>query len=129
MLLNLTIQNWMSYYDEATLSLTASLERQHAKTLSKIPGFRSKKALPLTAIYGGNASGKTGIFNALACIKKMILMPATVNQSVPVIPVFLNSKAFNEPTVFDITFLMNDNVYLGLSKQRVKLFYMNRWRS
>lgn len=111
MLLNLIIQNWMSYYDEATLSLTASLERQHAKTLSKIPGFRSKKALPLTAIYGGNASGKTGIFNALACIKKMILMPATVNQSVPVIPFFLNSKAFNEPTVFDITFLMNDNVY------------------
>lgn len=111
MLLNLAIQNWMSYYDEATLSLTASLERQHARTLSKIPGFRSKKALPLAAIYGGNASGKTGVLNALRCIKKMILSPATVNKTVPVIPFFLNSKVFNEPTVFDITFLMNDNVY------------------
>ena len=111
MLLNLTIQNWMSYYDEATLSLTASLERQHARTLSKIPGFRSKKALPLAAIYGGNASGKTGVLNALRCIKKMILSPATVNKTVPVIPFFLNDNAFNEPTVLDITFLMNNNVY------------------
>ena len=64
MLLNFTVENWMSYRDEATFALTSSLERQHIETLSKVPGFRSKKALPVAAIYGGNASGKTGIFRA-----------------------------------------------------------------
>ncbi len=64
MLLNLTIDNWMSYHDEATLSRVGTFERQHQKTLSKIPGFRSRKALPVASIYGGNASGKTGLFKS-----------------------------------------------------------------
>lgn len=62
MLLNLTVENWMSYRDETTLSLVGSRERQRMETLSRVPGFRTKKVLPIAAIYGGNASGKTGCF-------------------------------------------------------------------
>ena len=54
MLLNFTVGNWMSYRDEASLNMVSSLERQHSETLAKIPGFRSKKALPVAAVYGGN---------------------------------------------------------------------------
>lgn len=62
MLLNFTIENWMSYRDQASLNMTASLELQHGRTLAKLPGFRSKKALPITAVYGKNASGTAGVF-------------------------------------------------------------------
>lgn len=46
MLLNFTVESWMPYRDQASLNMTASLERQHGGTLAKLPGFRSKKALP-----------------------------------------------------------------------------------
>lgn len=62
MLLNFTVESWMPYRDQASLNMTASLERQHGRTLAKLPGFRSKKALPITAVYGKNASGTAGVF-------------------------------------------------------------------
>lgn len=62
MLLNFTVEGWMPYRDQASLNMTASLEHQHGRTLAKLPGFRSKKALPITAVYGGNASSTAGVF-------------------------------------------------------------------
>lgn len=111
MLLNLTIENWMSYRDEASLNLISSLERQHMKTLAKVPGFRSKKALPVAAVYGGNASGKTGIFQALSCLKEMVTMDPGVNGVVPVKPFMLDSESRDKPTLLDITFLARNTVY------------------
>ena len=70
MLLYFAVENWMSYRDEACLSMLGSLERQHKETLTKLPGWRSKCALPVVAIYGGNASGKTAMFKALAAWSK-----------------------------------------------------------
>lgn len=111
MLLNLTIDNWMSYRDEATLSLVGTLERQHLATLAKLPGFRSRKALPVASIYGGNASGKTGLFKALACLKSMVVAGSDVDAMVPVEPFLLESGSALKPTVFDITFLAAETVY------------------
>jgi hypothetical protein len=111
MLLNFTVENWMSYRDEATLGLTSSLERQHMETLSRVPGFRSKKALPVAAIYGGNASGKTGIFRALACLKQMVTEDPGIAGAVPVVPFLLEGGSMLKPTVFDVTFVSRDVVY------------------
>lgn len=111
MLLNFTVENWMSYRDEATFALTSSLERQHIETLSKVPGFRSKKALPVAAIYGGNASGKTGIFRALACLKDMVTKDPGVSGVVPVVPFLLEDGSTLKPTVFDTTFVSHGVVY------------------
>lgn len=111
MLLSFTVENWMSYRDEATLNLTASLERQYKETLAKLPGFRSKKALPIAAVYGGNASGKTGIFKGLAALKEMVTRDHGVSGLLPVERFMLEQGSSLKPTVFDITFLANDVVY------------------
>ncbi|MEG1977108.1 MAG: ATP-binding protein [Citrobacter sp.] len=111
MLLNLTIDNWMSYHDEATLSLMSTLERQHLATLAKLPGFRSRKALPVASVYGGNASGKTALFKALACLKSMVVVGSDVDAMVPVEPFLLEKGSILKPTVFDITFLAAETVY------------------
>lgn len=111
MLLNLTIDNWMSYRDEATLNLVGTLERQHLASLAKLPGFRSRKALPVASIYGGNASGKTGLFKALACLKSMVVAGSDVDAMVPVEPFLLEKGSAVKPTVFDITFLASETVY------------------
>ena len=111
MLLNLTIENWMSYRDEATLSLVGSRERQHMETLAKVPGFRSKKALPVAAVYGGNASGKTGVFKALACLKEMVTTDPGADGALPIEPFLLERGSTLKPTVLDITFLAGRTVY------------------
>lgn len=111
MLLNFTVGNWMSYRDEASLNMVASLERQHARTLVKIPGFRSKKVLPVAAIYGGNASGKTGLFKGMAALKHMVTGDIGVDELLPLEPFKLEKDALLKPTVFDVTFLAGETVY------------------
>lgn len=111
MLLNLSINNWMSYRDDAELNLVGSLERQHKETLAKIPGFRSKYALPTAAIYGGNASGKTNIFKALAALKHMATTDCGVSGILPIEPFRLDLVGSRAPTSLDIMFLAGSSVY------------------
>ncbi len=65
MIINFTIDNWMSYKDAVDFSMIASRERQHGKRIPKIAKY-STRILPIAAIYGGNASGKTNFFKAFA---------------------------------------------------------------
>ncbi len=111
MLLSLTINNWMSYRDDAELNLVGSLERQHKETLAKIPRFRSKYVLPVAAIYGGNASGKTNIFKALSALRLMVTTDCGVSGVLPVEPFRLDLIGPSSPTSFDIVFLAGSSVY------------------
>ena len=111
MLLDFTVRNWMSFRDEADLNLMSSLERQHMGTLTKLPGFRSKKALPVAAVYGGNASGKTALFKALAALREMVVGDAGVSGALPVSPFALEDVSAGVPTAFDATFLAGETVY------------------
>lgn len=109
MLINFTVENWMSYRDEAELNMLGSLERQHKETLAKLPGWRSKYILPVSAVYGGNASGKTALFKALAALKTMVTVDVGVDGLLPVEPFRLDEHS--DPTSFDATFLAGSNVY------------------
>lgn len=72
MFINFSITNWMSFRDTATLTTIASKERQHGERLPKIKKY-PLRLLPITAIYGGNASGKTNLFQALKFAKYLIV--------------------------------------------------------
>lgn len=109
MLIDFTVANWMSYRDEAELNMLGSLERQHKETLAKLPGWRSKYALPVAAVYGGNASGKTALFKALAALKVMATVDAGTDGVLPVEAFRLDDR--DEPTSLDATFLSGSNVY------------------
>lgn len=111
MLLSFSVENWMSYQNEAVLSLVASRERQHGETLFKIPGFRSKKALPLAAVYGGNASGKTALFKALQALRNMVTSDCGVDGTLPATPFELDEDSAATPTSFDLTFVAGSRVY------------------
>lgn len=111
MLLNLSLNNWTSYRDDAELNLIGSLERQHKETLAKLPSFKSKYALPVAAIYGGNASGKTNVFKALLALKIMVTTDLGVNGILPVEPFRLDLVGPNSPVSFDVMFLAGGTIY------------------
>lgn len=111
MLIDFTVSNWKSFSQETSFNLIASRERQYGDTLSSIDGFRSLKVVPAAAMYGGNASGKTCFFEALAFLKRFVVEGFGVGETIPVEPFRLDEDQRIEPTLFDITFLVRGKVY------------------
>ena len=61
MLIQFNFKNFKSFRDEATLDLSASKMTEFS---DRVVTVGSEKILPVAAIYGANASGKSNIYNA-----------------------------------------------------------------
>jgi len=57
MLISFSIENWMSFKDKVTMSMIASQQTTFGDRLARTKN--KLRVLPLAAIYGGNASGKS----------------------------------------------------------------------
>ena len=64
MLLGLSIKNWFSFKDITEFSMIATREQQHGDRLLKLHRYKNR-ALPIAAIYGANASGKTNFIKII----------------------------------------------------------------
>lgn len=103
-LLNITISNYKSIRDEATLNLALSAIR----TLNPPEGTQWGEYLHrLAGIYGPNGSGKTNILEAFQHMKSAIttLLPLGAN-ALPYRP-----YDASKPTYYSIEFILNDMRY------------------
>ena len=114
MLVEFKVKNFRSFRDECSLSLVASSDKTHAQTnvaptsIKGIPGL-----LRSAAVYGANASGKSNLIRAIQLMRALVAESATlqVDQKLNVQPFALDSIAKNEPTEFEITFLIDSVRY------------------
>lgn len=108
MLIEFELSNFLSYEEMATFSMVAGKERTNSKTLASVPKFRLK-LLPLAAIYGANASGKSNLINALDFLKTLV----TTQRVKGKIPLrhFYYSEDKNTISNFEISFLVNELIY------------------
>lgn len=123
MLINLTIQNWMSYKDDTRISLVASREQQHGKTLAVISRLKAR-LLPIAMVFGGNASGKTNFFKSLAFCKSFIKfgMQLQPDEPINVEPFRLDRQSANLPTEFKFSILVGNDAYdysFAVTRRRV----------
>ena len=112
MLVSLTLENWKTFKRPTTFSLEASRERkgsEHSARLSAMYG--SRRILPMAALYGPNASGKTSLFEALSLIKKLVVLGTNVNQAIPVEGYALDPALSRSPSLFVIEFLKDGVIY------------------
>lgn len=111
MLIRFSIENWISFQTKATFSLIASRERQHGERIPKISKLKLG-VLPVAAIYGGNASGKTSLFKALHFAKGLIVK-GTQPYSLIAVDSFRLGNAQNteQPTQFEFELLIDETVY------------------
>ena len=63
MLIEFNFKNYRSFRDEASLSLSAAKITEFGNSVVSIG---KEKILPIAAIYGANASGKSNVYNAFA---------------------------------------------------------------
>src|ERR1700733_1665086 len=110
MLLKFSIENWMSFRDPVSFSMIASQERQHGDRIAKADKYQMR-VLPIAAIYGGNASGKTNFFKALNFAKELIVKGTQPDSLILVEPFLLDMKNSEQPTSFSFELLIDEIIY------------------
>lgn len=85
------------------------------ETRNKDTIYRVKKhnmgILPISTIFGGNASGKTNLFNALSFVQKMVVVGTSPDAYIGVEPFRLDKVTQNNPVRFKLEVLVNEILY------------------
>lgn len=110
MIVRFSLENWMSFHELVEFSMVASLERQHGDRIPKVAKYPAR-ILPVAAIYGGNASGKTNFFKALSFIKRLVVEGTRPDGLIPVETFRLDAKGNDRPSRFSIELLINETIY------------------
>lgn len=111
MLINFSVENWRCFKNQAILNMTADRKRQHRERLPSVSHF-SLRVLPISAIYGANASGKTKLIEALEFFRFLILNGTSVNnEKIPVQRYKLDPDCLSKPVKFSIDVLVDEDIY------------------
>jgi AAA15 family ATPase/GTPase len=110
MLLRFSVENWMSFRDEATLDLVATKEEQHSDHIAAIKKY-GLKVLPVAAIYGANASGKSNLIKALRFAQQFIMGPPKEGVPIAIKPFLLSKGSSDRPTAFRFELLLDKTIY------------------
>jgi uncharacterized protein len=114
MLLEFRLGNYRSFRNENTLSLVAASDRSLESTNTAethVPGI--SRAVRSTVIYGANASGKSNLIRGLQLMRGVVIESASLqpNQTFNVQPFRLDQDSATQPTLFEVTFLLDSTRY------------------
>ena len=70
MLIQFSFKNYKSFREEVTLDLSAAKMTEFSE---RVVSIGSEKILPVAAIYGANASGKSNIYNAFEYMSEYVV--------------------------------------------------------
>ena len=105
MLLSYSVQNWKVFNGTASMSLMAGSGRRFEHSLHKLPEkYDRRRVLPIAALFGGCASGKTSFVESIEAARAMVL-GESVCCTIP------NRSAPMNPTTFAVLFLIRDCCY------------------
>lgn len=110
MIISFSVENWMSFRDFVTFSMVASRERQHGERLPKL-GKYDTRVLPVAAIYGGNASGKTNFFKAMSFAKMLVVRGTQPDSHLAVECFRLDNASIDKPSRFVFELLIDETIY------------------
>lgn len=110
MLIQFKFKNHKCFYDETVLDLMATSEKRHLETTVDING---NKILPVIAIHGANASGKSSILEALEFMFKTIKESshADINQDLPVNPFSFSTQSLKQNSEYEFSICLDDYEY------------------
>lgn len=112
MLLNFKVKNFRSIKDEVVLDLQATSDE--AMKSDAVFDCGRVSLLKCAAIYGPNASGKSNLFKAFVAFRAMILeslLRSNIQADLPNEFFKLSEDTENEPSHFEITFLIEEDIF------------------
>lgn len=122
MLIGFAAKNFRSFKNDFAISFQSSnyyKENEDTLLVADIPGLKGTRILPVTAIYGANASGKSTVMAAIKEMRSAVLSLNNVRGDHGAIysPFMLDDKSSTEPTTFSIEFCTLRAVESGESQQ------------
>lgn len=110
MIIEFTVGNFLSFKEKKTLSLKATSITEYKDSTFT---FGKNKLLKSVVLYGANSSGKSNLIKAMS-IMKLIVMTSVEKSSISknkVIPFLLNTETENQPSFFEVVFLIGKTRY------------------
>jgi hypothetical protein len=117
MLIEFTVENFLSFKDETTISMVAAKPFKEHLDTNVIHADKNLTLLKSAVIYGNNASGKSNLLTAMRFMKFVILnsfRDALVEDGEKTFPLekfALNSKTETESSFFEICFIDHGTKY------------------
>ena len=110
MLIEFTVGNYLSFKDKKTLSLEATAIKDNPDNIINAGKY---KLLRSAVIYGANSSGKSNFIGGLEKMWSMIRYSADKNSTsdFDISPFLLSTETENQPSYFEILFLINGTRY------------------
>lgn len=107
MLLQFTVENFMSIKNKCVFDLTPNFDKEHPENILEKGG---QKALNVITVYGANASGKSNLFKAMTTALNIIRNSENmqINMRLPVTPFKFDQSTISKPTSFEFTFVAKD---------------------
>ncbi len=110
MLIRFTLENWMSFGQPVEFSMVAGRERQHGARVPRVSKY-PVRVLPIAAIYGGNASGKTNFFRALNFARMLVVRGTQPDSLIAIEPFRLDRTIAERPSRFGFELLVGEDIY------------------
>lgn len=111
MLLYFSVSNWGMIRDELNFSMVAEREQAHSGRLYPLSKFK-RRVLPVAAIYGANASGKSTLIEALKFAQMYVLVgPRSRTDRIARKFYRLDRTYQNKPTAFSFVFEVDEDVF------------------
>ena len=122
MLLQFKFKNYKCFYEETILDLMATQEKRHLETTTEINGYH---VLPVIAIHGANAAGKSSVLEALEYMFYIIKNSNKfdVNTPLPVNPYLFKESARQENSEFEVSICLGNYEYrygFSLNKNKIE---------
>ena len=122
MLIQFTIQNFLSFRDEVVFSMVGvNSDNQHVDHLSNNEAGEGNSVLPLAAVYGANAAGKSNLVKAISFVKELVVEGTRPEQLIPV-PTFKLGDYSKKPSKFELIFTHKGSQYsygFRLNKEQI----------
>jgi len=131
MLVQFSAKNYRSLKDKVTLSLLAGADKEHTGDLISTEG--KKQLIPVAAIYGANASGKSNILLAMKTMQDMITGASAQllkEKKLPYDPFILPKHRSALPTEFEIIFYYYNIKYaysFSYDSKQILTEYLYHW--
>ncbi len=113
MLIEFRVENHRSIHDEQVLTMEAGLPEDENDPRPRSVAGHSEKLLPVAALYGANASGKTNVLSALNFMREAVGLSHRSwppDEGVPRTP-FAWGQKFSEPSEYVVQILIEGVKY------------------
>ena len=110
MLIKFSIENWKSFQDPNDFSMIATKSTNHEERVHRSEKY-GMGILPISAIYGGNASGKTNFCSAFEFVRSMVVDARRPDSPIPLEQSMMQPEDHESRSRFEIVMLIGEDIH------------------